>query len=35
LYERPEAVWKTGNIVCCNGWVLPLYLIRDGYLEMN
>jgi hypothetical protein len=25
-----EPVWKTGNIVFCDGWVLPQYLIRDG-----
>jgi hypothetical protein len=30
-----EPVWKSGNSVFCDGWVLPKYLIRDGYLEVN
>lgn len=34
-YERDEPVWKDKNTVFCNGWVLPQYLIRDGYLEVN
>jgi hypothetical protein len=25
---------KEGNITFCNGWVLPQYLIREGYLEV-
>jgi len=35
LYEKPEVVWKSGSVVYCNGWVLPQYLIRDGFLEVN
>jgi len=35
LYEKPEVVWKTENVVNCNGWVLPQYLIRDGWLGVN
>jgi len=35
LYEKPEVVWKEDNVLFCNGWVLPQYLIRDGYLEVN
>lgn len=34
-YEGKEPVWRDGNTVFCNGWVLPQYLIRDGYLEVN
>lgn len=35
LYDKPEVVWREENILFCNGWVLPQYLIRDGYLEVN
>jgi len=35
LYEKPEVVWKNGNVVNCNGWLLPQYLIREGYLRVN
>jgi hypothetical protein len=34
-YSIAEPVWKNGNTVFCDGWVLPQYLIRDGYLEVN
>lgn len=34
-YEGNEPVWRDGNVVFCNGWVLPQYLICDGYLEVN
>ena len=34
-YEGVDPVWKSGNTVFCDGWVLPQYLIRDGYLEVN
>ncbi|OPY35498.1 MAG: hypothetical protein A4E35_02323 [Methanoregula sp. PtaU1.Bin051] len=34
-YSVDEPVWRNGNIVFCDGWVLPQYLIRDGYLEVN
>ena len=30
-----EQIKKEGNILFCNGWILPQYLIRDGYLEVN
>ncbi|HDS63461.1 MAG TPA: hypothetical protein ENN52_04955 [Methanofollis liminatans] len=33
-YVSPEPVWRDGNTVFCNGWVLPQYLIRDGFLEV-
>ncbi|MFA5254313.1 MAG: hypothetical protein WC367_06535 [Methanoregula sp.] len=35
LYDKPEVVWKSGNITYCNGWVLPQYLLRDGFLEVD
>lgn len=35
IYDVPEPVWKSGNTIFCDGWVLPQYLIRDGYLEVN
>lgn len=35
LYDKPEVVWKADNTLFCNGWVLPQYLIRDGYLEVR
>ena len=35
LYEKPEVIWKSENMVCCNGWLLPQYLIHDGWLEVN
>lgn len=34
-YKSADPVWKAGNIVFCNGWVLPQHLIRDGYLEVS
>jgi hypothetical protein len=34
-YDRDDPVWKDGNVLFCNGWVLPQYLIRDGFLEVN
>lgn len=34
-YEGVDPVWRSGNTVFCDGWVLPQYLIRDGYLEVN
>ena len=34
-YDSKEPVWKDGNMVFCTGWVLPQYLIRDGFLEVN
>lgn len=30
-----EQIKKEGDILFCNGWILPQYLIRDGYLEVN
>ncbi|WP_292364574.1 MULTISPECIES: hypothetical protein [unclassified Methanoculleus] len=33
-YVSSEPVWRDGNTVFCNGWVLPQYLIRDGFLEV-
>jgi hypothetical protein len=30
-----DLVLKDKNTVFCHGWVLPQYLIRDGYLEMS
>jgi len=30
-----DIIKKEGNIVFCNGWILPQYLIRDGYLEVE
>ncbi|MDO9323625.1 MAG: hypothetical protein Q7T80_01575 [Methanoregula sp.] len=34
-YTNPEILWKTGNTIFCNGWILPQYLIREGLLEVN
>jgi hypothetical protein len=34
-HETFEQIRKEGNILFCNGWILPQYLIRDGYLEVN
>jgi len=34
-HDLVDPVWKAGNIVFCDGWVLPQYLIRDGFLEVN
>lgn len=34
-HDREETVWNDGNMLFCNGWVLPQYLIRDGFLEVN
>lgn len=34
-YSVDNPVWRIGNITFCDGWVLPQYLIRDGYLEVN
>lgn len=33
--QRADLVVKDKNIIFCHGWVLPQYLIRDGYLEVN
>jgi hypothetical protein len=30
-----EQVTQNKNRLFCNGWILPQYLIRDGYLEVN
>lgn len=30
-----DIIKKEGNIVFCNGWILPQYLIRDGFLEVE
>jgi len=30
-----EQIRQEDNILFCNGWILPQYLIRDGYLEVN
>jgi hypothetical protein len=30
-----DLIKKEGNILFCNGWVLPQYLIRDGFLEVG
>lgn len=30
-----DIIKKEGNILFCNGWILPHYLIRDGYLEVE
>lgn len=29
-----DIIKKEENILFCNGWILPQYLIRDGYLEV-
>lgn len=34
-YADTEPVWKKGNLIFCDGWVHPRYLIRDGFLEVN
>ena len=34
-HDREEPVWNDGNVLFCNGWVLPQYLIRDSFLEVN
>ena len=33
-FENTEPVWKERNIVYCDGWVLPQYLIKEGLLEV-
>lgn len=33
-YSDPDIVWRDENMIYCNGWVLPQYLIREGYLEV-
>ena len=33
-YPDREMIWREENIVFCNGWILPQYLIRDGFLEV-
>ncbi|GAB6285787.1 MAG: hypothetical protein STSR0009_19880 [Methanoregula sp.] len=30
-----ELIKQEDNMLFCNGWILPQYLIRDGYLEVN
>ena len=30
-----EAVWRDGNILFCNGWILPQHLIAEGLLEVE
>jgi hypothetical protein len=30
-----ESVWREGNIVFCNGWIHPQYLISKGFLEVE
>ncbi|WP_421909492.1 hypothetical protein [Methanolacinia petrolearia] len=30
-----DLIKKEENILLCNGWVLPQYLIRDGFLEVE
>ncbi|BBL68900.1 hypothetical protein [Methanoculleus chikugoensis] len=32
-YPEREMIWREENVVFCNGWVLPQYLIREGFLE--
>lgn len=34
-YPDREMIWRDENIVFCNGWILPQYLIREGFLEVN
>jgi hypothetical protein len=34
-HDGDEPVWNDGNTLFCNGWVLPQYLIRDGFLEVT
>ncbi|QYZ80161.1 hypothetical protein E2N92_12345 [Methanofollis formosanus] len=33
-YPDREMIWREENMLFCNGWVLPQYLIREGYLEV-
>jgi hypothetical protein len=33
-YPDREMIWRDENIVFCNGWVLPQYLIGEKYLEV-
>jgi len=33
-YSGDNILEKNGNILFCNGWVLPQYLVRDGLLEV-
>ena len=30
-----EPVWREGNILFCNGWILPQHLIAEGLLEVE
>ena len=34
-YPEREMIWREGNVVFCNGWILPQYLIREGFLEVK
>lgn len=34
-YPGKDIVQQDDNIVYCNGWILPQFLIRDGYLEVS
>ena len=34
-YPEKEMVWREENIIFCNGWILPQYLIREGFLEVE
>jgi len=29
-----EMIWREDNVIFCNGWILPQYLIREGFLEV-
>lgn len=33
-YSGPDILYREKNIVYCNGWVLPQYLIKEGLLEV-
>ncbi|MBW2675834.1 MAG: hypothetical protein JRD89_20920, partial [Deltaproteobacteria bacterium] len=33
-YSDPDIVRRDENMIYCNGWVLPQYLIREGYFEV-
>ena len=33
-YSGSDILEKEGNILFCNGWVLPQYLVREGLLEV-
>ncbi|WP_319579944.1 hypothetical protein [uncultured Methanospirillum sp.] len=34
-YAGAELVWKENNIVYCNGWIIPQYLMQEELLEVN